>query len=30
MIFTGICIGGPYNTIATVITMDLGHVINEK
>ena len=30
MVLTGICVGGPYNTIRTVIIMDLGHVINEK
>lgn len=28
MMLMGICIGGPYNMICTVITMDIGHKIN--
>lgn len=30
MFSIGICAGGPYNVIATVITIDLGHRINNK
>lgn len=30
MFLIGICAGGPYNVIATVITIDLGTKINNK